>query len=86
MACRVPVVSTPVGSIDEIVRDGDTGIMVAPRDVASLHAAIERLRQDAALRERLAEAGFREAQARFGEDRMVDRMLAVFAAAARGSR
>ena len=83
MACRVPVISTPVGSIDEIVRDGDTGLLVTPKDADALRAAIERLRTDAALRERLAEAGHREAQARFGDDRMVDRMLEVFAAAAR---
>jgi len=82
MACRVPVISTPVGSIDEIVRDGETGLLVAPRDATALRQAIERLRQDAELRARLAEAGFREAQARFGEDLMVDRMLAVFEAAA----
>lgn len=83
MACRVPVISTPVGSIDEIVQDGETGLLVAPRDASALGAAIERVRTDGALRERLAEAGFREAQARFGEARMVDRMVEVFVAAAR---
>jgi len=83
MACRIPVVSTPVGSIDEIVRDGDTGLLVPPKDADALRAAIERLRTDASLRERLAAAGHREAQARFGDDLMVGRMLEVFAAAAR---
>ena len=84
MACRVPVISTPVGSIDEIVRDGDTGLMVPPRDAAALNAAIERVRTDAALRERLAAAGHREAQERFGDALMVERMLEVFASVARG--
>jgi len=83
MACRIPVISTPVGSIDEIVADGDTGLLVPPKDAEALRAAIERLRTDAALRERIAAAGHREAQARFGDDRMVDRMLEVFIAAAR---
>jgi len=83
MACRVPVISTPVGSIDEIVRDGDTGLLVPPKDAAALRDAIERVRTDAALRERLAAAGHREAHARFGDGLMVDRMLEVFAAAAR---
>jgi glycosyltransferase involved in cell wall biosynthesis len=82
MACGIPVISTPVGSIDEIVRDGHTGVLVPPRDAAALRAAIERLRNDEALRARLAEAGHREAQARFGEALMVDRMLEVFTAAA----
>ena len=83
MACRVPVVSTPVGSIDEIVCDGDTGLLVPPKDAAALRDAIERVRTDAALRERLAAAGHREAHARFGDGLMIDRMLEVFAAAAR---
>ena len=41
MACGLPVISTPVGSIDEIVTDGETGLMVVPQDVITLRAAIE---------------------------------------------
>jgi len=43
------------------------------------------LRRDDALRARIAAAGHREAQARFGDDLMVDRMLEVFTAAARAA-
>ena len=84
MACGVPVVSTPVGSIGEIVRDGETGLLVPPRDAPALRRAIERLRDDPLLRARLADAGHREAQSHFGEATMVDRMIEVFTAAARG--
>ncbi len=47
MACALPVVTTPVGSIGEIVQDGETGRLVAPQDAAALRAAIEDLLRDA---------------------------------------
>lgn len=38
-------------------RDGETGILVPPKDPAALTAALERLVDDAALRHRMGEAG-----------------------------
>lgn len=86
MACALPVVTTPVGSIGEIVRDGDTGLFVAPQDSQALRGAIERLLSDPGLRARLAEKARTVALQRFGEDRMVDRMLEIFTLVARTSR
>jgi glycosyltransferase involved in cell wall biosynthesis len=83
MACGLPVVSTPVGSIDEIVSDGTTGVLVAPEDAAALQAAIERLLGDEGARRALGERAAATARERFGEARMVERMLAVFGEAAR---
>jgi colanic acid/amylovoran biosynthesis glycosyltransferase len=57
MAAGIPVVTTPVAGIPELVRDGETGLLTAPGDDASLAAAIARLLADGALRERLALAG-----------------------------
>jgi glycosyltransferase involved in cell wall biosynthesis len=84
MACGLAVVSTPVGSIDEIVADGDTGVMVAPADAAALRAAITRLLDDAPARRALGERAAARARERFGESLMVERMLAVFEAARLG--
>ena len=83
MACGLPVVTTPVGSIDEIVRDGETGVMVSPRDATALRTALEALLADAPRRAALGQRAAREAVERFGEARMVERMLEVFRAAAR---
>jgi glycosyltransferase involved in cell wall biosynthesis len=83
MACRLPVVTTPVGSIGEIVADGQTGLFVQPQNTESLRAALERLRADPALRERVARAGYEQAHARFGSAIMLDRMERIFLAAAR---
>ena len=44
-AWGLPVVSTRVGGIPEIVRDEETGLLVSPGDESALRAAIERLRE-----------------------------------------
>ena len=57
MACGLPVVSCHAGGIPEIVDDGETGILVAPRDAVALADALQRLGGDPALRRRLGRAG-----------------------------
>ncbi len=52
-ASGVPLVSTPVSGIPELVRDGQTGLVVPCRDHEHLAAAIESLLEQPALRERL---------------------------------
>ncbi|TAK71928.1 MAG: glycosyltransferase family 1 protein [Betaproteobacteria bacterium] len=78
MAVGVPVVSTSVGSIDELVRHEETGLMVPPRDADALRAAIERLLGEPALGERLAQAARAWVSSRYSRERMLDRMEAVF--------
>jgi glycosyltransferase involved in cell wall biosynthesis len=56
MAAGLPVVSTAVSGIPEVVHDGDTGLLVAPDDPRALADAIERIARDPALAGRLAEA------------------------------
>ena len=82
MACALPVVTTPVGSIDEIVTDGDNGVMVRPEDAQGLRAALAALLDDESRRRQLGERALATARARFGEALMVDRMLTVFREAA----
>ena len=55
MAHGRAVVATRVGGLD-LVRDGETGLLVEPGDRAALRAAIDRLLADPALRRRLGEA------------------------------
>ena len=55
-AARLALVSTSVGAIHEIVRDGETGLLVPPGDQAALTAALRTLVLDAELRVRLAAA------------------------------
>jgi glycosyltransferase involved in cell wall biosynthesis len=85
MACGLPVVSTPVGAIAEAVDDGETGVLVPPRDAPALAAALERLMDDASLRARFGARGVEKARARFGVDLMVDRMEEIFMRHARAA-
>ena len=82
MACGLAVVTTPVGSIGEIVADGETGVLVAPEDAGALREALEALLGDAARREALGKRALQAARERFAEQGMVERMVDVFRAAA----
>jgi glycosyltransferase involved in cell wall biosynthesis len=48
MACGLPCVGTRVEAVPEIVRDGETGLLVPPGDPAALSGALERLLADPA--------------------------------------
>jgi len=77
-ACEIPVISTAVGSIGEIVAHNATGLLVAPQDVESLGAAIAQLKGDAAMRARLSRAALEQAKQRYSAEKMIDRMQDVF--------
>ena len=56
-ACGLPAVSTPVGAIAEAVVDGETGLLVSPRDPRALAQALATLMNDRALRKRMGARG-----------------------------
>jgi glycosyltransferase involved in cell wall biosynthesis len=57
MASGKPVVASDVGGIPDMVRDGDNGFLVDPRDPDAMRAAIERLIDDPAMRAAMGEKG-----------------------------
>ena len=66
MASGVPLVATTAGALPEVVgRDGETGLLVPPGDVAALASAIGALLDDPGLRARLSEAALRRSRQRF---------------------
>ena len=65
MAYGRPVVATAVGGLADAVVDGETGLLVPPRDAAALRGAIVRLLEDPGLRRRLGDAA--RASARTGD-------------------
>src|SRR3989454_7465327 len=79
MACSRAVVATRAGGIPEIVEDGETGVLVAPRDHTAMAEAIVRLLRDDAQRRQMGDAGFARVQARFTVERMVADTAAVYA-------
>lgn len=74
MMVGTPVVTTNVPACNEIVRDGETGIVAEPDDPPALAAALIRLLGDAALRTRLARAAERDVAERY-EARVVARQF-----------
>jgi glycosyltransferase involved in cell wall biosynthesis len=56
LAAGTPVVSTDVGGVGEVLRDGENGLLVPPRDVRALAAALRRLVEEPGLLERLRAA------------------------------
>jgi colanic acid/amylovoran biosynthesis glycosyltransferase len=56
MASGVPVVASGISGIPELVEGEETGLLVPPRDAGALARALQRLRDDPALRARLAHA------------------------------
>lgn len=72
MALGLPVVSTTVDGIPELVADGETGLLVAPGDAAALTDAIGGLLTDAGRRRALGEAGRERASRQFSLGRTMD--------------
>jgi glycosyltransferase involved in cell wall biosynthesis/O-antigen/teichoic acid export membrane protein len=72
MQCGVPVVATAAGGTGEVVRDGETGLLVPPQDVAALEAALVRILSDESLRRSLGAAGQAAVRQFFAPERMVD--------------
>lgn len=57
MASGLPVISSQLSGIPELVDNGRTGILVAPGDAEALAAALQRLHENPALRYRMGQAG-----------------------------
>lgn len=86
MLTGLPVVTTPVGSITEVVTDGSTGLIVPAERPEALAAALRTLIDDPAFAASLGAAARAEAVKRFGLAPMLDGMERVFAAAAARDR
>jgi glycosyltransferase involved in cell wall biosynthesis len=84
MSCRIPVVSTAVGSILEAVCDGKTGLIVPERQTNPLREALEKLLGDAEMRQRFGDAARKVVLEKFSIETMLDKMEAVFYGAVRG--
>ncbi|HXE79482.1 MAG TPA: glycosyltransferase family 4 protein [Vicinamibacterales bacterium] len=78
MAAGLPVVASRTGGIPEVIEDGTTGLLVPPRSAQDLAASILRLLGDAALRERMGQAGWARVREHFTVERMVEGTRRVY--------
>ncbi len=81
MACGVPVVTTDVGAVREVVAHGETGFVVPPRQPPELAAAVIRLLKDPELRAAMGAAARSRVEARLNLDHCLDTHLRAYDAA-----
>ncbi len=81
MACGSPAVASALPGVREVVGEGDGagGLLVPPGDVDALAAALARMVDDPALRDRLAGAALARARGRFSREAERERIAGVLA-------
>jgi len=79
MAAGLAVVVSAVGNVPDVIRDGQDGLLVPPRDVESLGETLLTVIDDPALVRHLGKNALATAQQNFGVEQAVDRILAVIA-------
>ena len=78
MALGVPVVGSAAGGNPELVVDGESGLLVPPRDVPATAAAVRRLLTDPALASNLAQAARARVEKGFSSEVRLDRIEALY--------
>src|SRR5262249_54130334 len=77
MAHGRAVIASDVPSLRELIRDGETGSLIAPGDPVALARSTRRLLRDQRLRDRLGQAARVEVADRFSQAKVADRWLAL---------
>jgi glycosyltransferase involved in cell wall biosynthesis len=80
MAMRKPVVATSTGGLPEIVREGETGLLVPPGDSEALGRAASALLRDPARRQAFGQAGRARVESCFTVDVMMGNLVEGYAA------
>jgi glycosyltransferase involved in cell wall biosynthesis len=75
MACGVSVVASALGQVEEVVRDGETGLLYPPGAFDALANACDRLLADPDLRRRMGRAAAKEVHGRYTWDRNAQRVV-----------
>ncbi|GAA5167297.1 glycosyltransferase family 4 protein [Viridibacterium curvum] len=82
MSAGLPIITTAVGSMRDIIIEGQTGILVTPKDSTALAQAVRQLREQPELAAQLGAGAHAFAIEHCGLPRMLDRMERVFLNAA----
>jgi glycosyltransferase involved in cell wall biosynthesis len=78
LACGRPVIGTRSGGIVDVVRDGETGVLVPPDDAPALAGAIRRLASEPERAREMGRRGREDVAVRFGWDRVVSDLEALY--------
>jgi glycosyltransferase involved in cell wall biosynthesis len=78
MAMRRPVISSNIGSLQEVVVNEVTGLTFPPRDIHSLAKALLRFYTNKKLRYKLADSGYSHVQTNFTFEQMIKNTEKVY--------
>ena len=78
LVMEIPVVTTPVSGIPELVRHGETGLLAPERDAKALATAIAQLIQEESLRQQLGKNGRLLVEAEYDISKNADRLAKFF--------
>jgi glycosyltransferase involved in cell wall biosynthesis len=78
MACALPVVTTPVGAIKDIVNDAQTGMLVEPGNFQELYHALETLIEDPSRARRLGQAALESVLKNYSALIVTEKYLRLF--------
>lgn len=73
-ACNLPVISTDVGGVRDIVKDGETGFIVAPNDASAFTEKLELLIKNKEIREKMSQNGWNFVHEQFHYTTLVNNM------------
>ena len=78
LACERPVVATALAGMPELVSDGETGLLVPPRDPDALAAALQRVLENPTWAQAMARAGRKRVDAHFSLRAKLDATEALY--------
>jgi glycosyltransferase involved in cell wall biosynthesis len=78
MAAALPIIATRIGSIPEVVVDGENGLLIPPGDVPALSGSIETLTADRELRQTMGEANRERIRLRYSSQTALESIRQVY--------
>lgn len=86
MACGRPVLASDIPGVRAVVRDGETGLLLRPGDVADLAAKLDALLDDPARRWAMGRRGRAEVETRYAWEVIIPRLEAIYEEVGRHAR
>jgi glycosyltransferase involved in cell wall biosynthesis len=76
-ACGVPAIGTNIYGIKDGIVDGETGLLIPPKNVEKLKVAMEKMSTDFQLRKNMGDAARKRAQKKFSQERLTKHFIAL---------
>src|SRR5258706_13799565 len=84
MAAGKPVVATHVGQIPDVVREGETGLLIEPGNASQLTAALKRLLESKRICEEFGKQGQVRVELNYSSRKMAENYLKIYSEAGVG--